>query len=329
MKKKIIIIISAVVLLIAAVLFVPIPKGSYDDGGTEVYEALTYKLIKWNRLYEGDLCYNSTRFYFGEEKNKSIDELWLEINPDADEKTCVFTATVAEIDESSILVKPDEGSQELNSADEICIPKTAADGIEIESGDKIEIEYDGNIAEVYPAMIDNVSLVKVIEKSENFSVSSPGSTMKSSEKSTKPEEDGKKYSENNKVQFVRSHCSETKTAFPYAVVIRSKAELDSYYNDNKTVWGFSGKANGISFNEAIKEYDDSFFENNALVFAVTREGSGSITYKSASIDGNNINVEKVVPEVNTCDMAYWHIIFEVEKTDPILSGKININITEG
>lgn len=76
MKKKIIVIIAV---LIIFVLFLPIPGASCDDGGTREFNALTYKIVKWNRLYEGDLCYNSARFYFGREKNKSIDELWLEI----------------------------------------------------------------------------------------------------------------------------------------------------------------------------------------------------------------------------------------------------------
>lgn len=425
MKKKIII-ISAIALVVAAVLFVPVPKGSYDDGGTKVYEALTYKLVKWNRLYEGDLCYNSSRIYFGEDKNKSIDELWLEINPDAGKEASVFTAIVAEVDKSYILVEPAEGTNERNSADKIYIPKSAADALEIESGDRIEIEYDGMIAEVYPAMIDNVFSVKNLGKAENFSErikiehngtkvymseedseyirevidefqmtenqvaefggnkvytiycrenpfgtgeiiyydagtgeigytsinSVPkekrekfdeilsgyfaeengrqGSTIKSSENPTEPPKTV--YSNNSvgKVQYIRSGRSDqTKTAFPYAAVIKSKAELDRYYNDNKTVWDFSGKINGISFDEAIKKYNDAYFENNALVFAVTSEVSGSTSYKNASINGDSLNIEKVTPEVCTCDMAFWHIIFEVKKTDPILSGKININITEG
>lgn len=81
MKKKIFI-IAGIVLVISSVLFVPVPKTSCDDGGTKEYQALTYKIVKWNRMYKDDLCYNSTRFYFGENKSKSINELWQEINPD-------------------------------------------------------------------------------------------------------------------------------------------------------------------------------------------------------------------------------------------------------
>lgn len=79
MKKKIWIPIIIVVAVLA-VLFVPIPQGSYDDGGTREWIALTYKIVDWNRLtvYEGaeSTLYEKTRIYFGADKNKTIDELW-------------------------------------------------------------------------------------------------------------------------------------------------------------------------------------------------------------------------------------------------------------
>ena len=48
MKKKVWLIILAAVVL-AALLFTPIPKGPYIDGGTREYSALTYKIVDWNR----------------------------------------------------------------------------------------------------------------------------------------------------------------------------------------------------------------------------------------------------------------------------------------
>ena len=74
MKKKILIpIIPAAILL--AVLFVPIPQGSYDDGGTREWIALTYKIVDWNKI-SADGIYEATRIYFGADRNKSINELW-------------------------------------------------------------------------------------------------------------------------------------------------------------------------------------------------------------------------------------------------------------
>ncbi len=79
MKKKLWILIAAVVILLA-VLFFPIPQSPYQDGGTQEWVALTYKIVKWNRLtvYESteSTLYTKTRIYFGADRFKSIDELW-------------------------------------------------------------------------------------------------------------------------------------------------------------------------------------------------------------------------------------------------------------
>lgn len=79
MKKKIWIPIAGVVVLLA-ILFVPIPQGSYDDGGTREWVALTYKIVDWHKLYDvgddGPGVYDEVRFYGFADRNKSIDELW-------------------------------------------------------------------------------------------------------------------------------------------------------------------------------------------------------------------------------------------------------------
>lgn len=85
MKKKIIIPIIIVISLLV-VLFIPIPLGSYNDGGTFAYSALTYKIVKWNRMvpvYNEDGVpmervdlYTNTSVYWFPNNYKSIDELW-------------------------------------------------------------------------------------------------------------------------------------------------------------------------------------------------------------------------------------------------------------
>lgn len=91
MKKKIRICIAGVVLL--AILFVPIPSGTYKDGGTRAYSALTYKIVKWQRDTGSDV-YKATKVYWLPNNFKSIDSLW------AGEEAYVphhFTATVLEM----------------------------------------------------------------------------------------------------------------------------------------------------------------------------------------------------------------------------------------
>lgn len=83
--KKTIMIISVIIACILLVMFLPIPKGSYDDGGTREYNALTYKIVVWNKLYtelneDGGIndieTYHKTSVYWYPDNQKSIDELW-------------------------------------------------------------------------------------------------------------------------------------------------------------------------------------------------------------------------------------------------------------
>ena len=82
MKKSIIVGVIVVVLL---VLFLPIPQGTYDDGGTRDYCALTYKIVIWNKLIaeanEDDSAgevytYHKTSVFWIPDNFKGIDELW-------------------------------------------------------------------------------------------------------------------------------------------------------------------------------------------------------------------------------------------------------------
>lgn len=81
MKKTVIFVILAVLLI----LFVPIPRGTLEDGGTRDYSALTYRLIVWNKLLAeqnpdgsaGEVSvYHKTSVYWFPDSLKPIDELW-------------------------------------------------------------------------------------------------------------------------------------------------------------------------------------------------------------------------------------------------------------
>ncbi len=81
----------------------------------------------------------------------------------------VFQAEILEIHNGYYLVKPVEGSWELNSADRIEVPiRNAHPSPEPEIGDVIEIEYSGEILETYPARIADVYGIKVIKQTETW-----------------------------------------------------------------------------------------------------------------------------------------------------------------
>jgi len=72
MKKKWWILVVGILLL----LLIPIPTGNYKDGGTKEYTALTYKIVKWNRIIDESQTYSKTKIYPFPLNFKSIDYLW-------------------------------------------------------------------------------------------------------------------------------------------------------------------------------------------------------------------------------------------------------------
>ena len=150
MKKTVLIILAAV--LVLAFLFVPVPRDSYDDGGTREYSALTYKIVDWNRLHS-DGVYSATKVYWFPDNFKSIDELWAD---EAQNVVRKFVATVLELDGASALVQPVEGEEELNSADKIHLSVADLGDIGAQVGSDVEIYYTGGIMESYPAQIHAV-----------------------------------------------------------------------------------------------------------------------------------------------------------------------------
>lgn len=89
------------------------------------------------------------------------------IGDDIEGKQAVFTATVLENSGTSIMVKPDEGEDELKSSDKIVVrvPKDSAvleDLSQFTVGSKVKITYDGAIMESYPAQI-NASKIELVE----------------------------------------------------------------------------------------------------------------------------------------------------------------------
>lgn len=81
--------------------------------------------------------------------------------------TAIFEAEILEIHDSYYLVKPVEESQELKSADQI---EVSIGNLELSlkptTGDRIKVEYDGEIAESYPAQITKVYDIEIVKKAK-------------------------------------------------------------------------------------------------------------------------------------------------------------------
>ena len=75
-----------------------------------------------------------------------------------------FRASVIETNHDSIIVKPVDGSLELDSADKFYISNE--ENLELQIGDFVEISYNGEIMESYPAQLGEVYKITVIEQTE-------------------------------------------------------------------------------------------------------------------------------------------------------------------
>ena len=132
----------------------------YFDFTLRFHEADGYLYVD-KRKYNTDELVETGRLVF---KNNSI-----QIEGFSNEAHQVFQAEILEIHGSHYLVKPVEGSWELNSADRIEVPvRNAHPSPEPEIGDVIEIEYSGEILETYPARIADVYGIKIIKEAETW-----------------------------------------------------------------------------------------------------------------------------------------------------------------
>ena len=158
MKKKIWIPI-VLILVVAAILFVPIPQGTYDDGGTREYLAATYKIIDWNKMTT-DGVYEKTRVYFGKDRNKSLGELWEE---EAQRAEYTFLAKIVSIGENIVTVEPYENEPIRNSSDRITFGTAKLPYLYVQVGDYVEVTYEGYVMETYPAQINATAWKKVTD----------------------------------------------------------------------------------------------------------------------------------------------------------------------
>ena len=153
MKAKMLIVILSVITLLG-ILFIPIPKASYDDGGSQEYVALTYKIVDWNKL-TGDGIYQATKVYWAKDRSKPIDQLWELELPHVRHS---FLAQVIENDGSNVVVQPLEGEEELRSSKLIRFSLLGLENIlGTKTGQYVRITYTGSIMESYPAQINVVS----------------------------------------------------------------------------------------------------------------------------------------------------------------------------
>ena len=99
-------------------------------------------------------------------ETKPVTTITMPVLDDPTIQTAVVTVTIMDVSGDNILVKPVDGSPELNSSDKFYLSSNKLpDDIKPKAGMKLEITYNGNILETYPAQFGNVK--KVVEVKED------------------------------------------------------------------------------------------------------------------------------------------------------------------
>ena len=110
------------------------------------------------------------------------------------------------------------------------------------------------------------------------------------------------------VQYIRAGIKSENYIYPVARVFRTEEELKTYLETETHM--------SENLLNACEKYDDEYFENRMLVAVLLEEGSGSIRHEVERIGVDSgdlwIEIKSIVPEVGTCDMAWWHVLIEPE-----------------
>lgn len=327
MRKKKLLRILIPVFILAFILFFPIPVETRNDGGSRDFRALTYRLIRWNRILpaeDGTVdFYTKWQIYPMTLRYASVDDLWereVAKNPALEifSYDNGFYATVSQIREKGLLVNGLE-SNPLNFryefscsvGEETVLLKNDKEISlsDLRVGDTVFVQFSGEIMETYPAQIPNV---------KKITVTSTAGTV--DYKASYLRVDG---SGNNAHVF--SEFSENKAEadgfnrLPI-VAIESKTELSQIISSLKNGDAYTSTVlwnDTELFTEFPTAYDETFFREKALLLVYIAESSGSISHKihSCAVEDGicTVIVESIVPETGTCDMAGWLVCLEVKK----------------
>lgn len=142
-------------------------RASYELSDRGFYD---YKL-KFNDE-DGHLYVDKTKYHTDElvESGRLIfRDNCIQMEGFSNEARAVLQAKLLEIHHGYFLVEPVEGSWELSSSDRIQVPmKNMNPSPEPEVGDILEIEYNGEILETYPAQLSEVYHIEVIHEFERY-----------------------------------------------------------------------------------------------------------------------------------------------------------------
>lgn len=118
-------------------------------------------------------------------------------------------------------------------------------------------------------------------------------------------------------QYIRANGYHKGVGYPGVKMIRTIDELKDYFEMEQGEEYALGTQQTLL--DACEKYDEVYFENRILVLLLVEESSGSVRHKVKYVGLTQeekpqmvIEIQKLIPEVGTCDMAQWYILIEPE-----------------
>ncbi len=124
------------------------------------------------------------------------------------------------------------------------------------------------------------------------------------------------------------------------IAIESYDALMKYYEANKDNYGLGHRSTvyadtSIGFADTFETYNEKWFEENMLLMGIVEYGSGSVRNRIDGVileaNGNlSLRYTPLVPEIGTEDMAAWHLMVGIKKSDypyfgqPVPEGKLSL-----
>ena len=113
--------------------------------------------------------------------------------------------------------------------------------------------------------------------------------------------------------YVRTNEVKEVDTYPNVILLSTVAELQDYLTTHKEIYDIR------DLNDGIEKYDETYFSEHILALVVLEEPSGSIRHEVEEVFINDgvltFQIKRNVPEVGTSDMAQWHIIVEMKKSE--------------
>lgn len=100
------------------------------------------------------------------------------------------------------------------------------------------------------------------------------------------------------------------TQYPCDIIYSSSVDEEIY--NSLMVIDSAEKLSGYAEQLDASRYNADFFKDSALIIAYFTEGSGSVklSFEGVSADGDVV-VRREIPEIGTCDMAYYCMVIEI------------------